>query len=435
MAKKDLDINEKKNNHQYLTVKEEKQIARHNRTVMKQFERARNRTNIDEEEFTTTMEDPSSVIEFDNLHTYFFTDVGTNKAVNGVSFKVPEGKIVGIVGESGCGKSVTSLSAMQLVQAPIGQIVEGSIRYTTSTGKTYDIAKMPKNEMKRIRGNEISMIFQEPMTSLNPVFKIGEQLDEALSIFEEDLSKSEVKEKSIEMLNLVGIADPEEIYNNYPHELSGGMRQRVMIAMALICDPRLIIADEPTTALDVTIQAQILELLLEVKNKFNGSIMLITHDLGVIASMADYVVVMYAGKVVEAGEIHDIFKNPKHPYTVGLMRSLPGLSKADQAARLYSIPGQVPSAVNLPDHCYFCNRCDFSFDACLEAYPGDYYFNDDHKAACFLYDDKYQDLDLKKPQLPANIASGKEARVARNIPQGRVDLPTDRNVKEEVSHE
>ncbi|NLJ71116.1 MAG: ABC transporter ATP-binding protein [Clostridiaceae bacterium] len=417
--------NKKTKNTQYLTIKEEREIAKSNRKIMKQFERAKNRKNVDESEFTTQMHDPRNVIEIDNLHTYFYTDVGTTKAVNGVSFKIPEGKIVGVVGESGCGKSVTSLSVMQLVQGPVGQIVDGSIRYTTSEGKCYDIAKMPRDEMRRIRGKEIAMIFQEPMTSLNPVFKIGDQLDEALAIFEPKMSKNEVKARSIEMLEMVGIADQEKIYHNYPHELSGGMRQRVMIAMALICNPRLIIADEPTTALDVTIQAQILELLLEVKNKINGSIMLITHDLGVIAGMADYVVVMYAGKIVEAGDIHDIFKNPKHPYTVGLMRSLPSLSHVVTGSRLYSIPGQVPSPVNLPDNCYFCNRCEYSFDICMEQYPPDYYFEDNHRAACFLYDEKYKDLDLIKPELPRNLTDDSESIMARKIPQGRVVLESE----------
>ncbi len=429
MANKDI-----KKNPDYLTLREEKQIARSNQKIMKQFERRQNRRNVDESEFTTQMHDPRNIIEFDNLHTYFYTDVGTNKAVNGVTFHIPEGKIVGVVGESGCGKSVTSLSAMQLVQGPIGQIVEGSIRYTTSDGKCYDIAKMPRDEMKRIRGKEIAMIFQEPMTSLNPVFKIGEQLDEALAIFEEDMKPEQIKARSLEMLNLVGIADPEKIYSNYPHELSGGMRQRVMIAMALICNPRLIIADEPTTALDVTIQAQILELLLEVKDKINGSIMLITHDLGVIAGLADYVVVMYAGKIIEAGDIHDIFKNPKHPYTVGLMRSLPSVSNIETGEKLYSIPGQVPSTINMADRCYFCNRCDYSFEPCLKSYPGDYQFDKGHQAACFLYDEKYKDLNLEKPSLPRNIAKGEEARVARNIPQGRVEIPNDFNLKGDVNN-
>ncbi|MDI9490111.1 MAG: ABC transporter ATP-binding protein [Clostridiaceae bacterium] len=416
--------NDKSKDVQYLTIKEEREIARSNRKIMKQFEKAQNRKNVDESEFTTTMRDPRNVIEIDNLHTYFYTDVGTTKAVNGVSFDIPEGKIVGVVGESGCGKSVTSLSVMQLVQGPAGQIVDGSIRYATSDGKCYDVAKMPRDEMRRIRGQEIAMIFQEPMTSLNPVFRIGEQLDEALAIFEPDMSKNEVKARTIEMLQMVGIADQEKIYDNYPHELSGGMRQRVMIAMALICNPRLIIADEPTTALDVTIQAQILDLLLEIKNKINGSIMLITHDLGVIAGMADYVVVMYAGKIVEAGDIHDIFKNPKHPYTVGLMRSLPSLSQVETGSRLNSIPGQVPSPVNLPDNCYFCNRCEYSFDICTKEYPSDYYFEDGHRAACFLYDEKYQDLGLEKPELPKKL-EGSSAKVARIIPRGRVELKSD----------
>ena len=414
----------KKKNTEYLSIKEEKQIAHENQKVMKQFEQAKNRKNVDESEYTTQMKNPDNVIEFDDLHTFFYTDVGVNKAVNGVTFSVPKGKIIGIVGESGCGKSVTSLSAMQLVQGPQGQIVKGSIRYTTSEGKCYDIAKMPRDEMRRIRGKEISMIFQEPMTSLNPVFKIGDQLDEALNIYKQSLKAEQIKARSIEMLNLVGIADPEKVYNNFPHELSGGMRQRIMIAMALICEPRLIIADEPTTALDVTIQAQILDLLLDVKNKINGSIMLITHDLGVIASMADFVVVMYAGKIVESGEIHDIFNHPKHPYTVGLMSSLPSLSNVEGKQKLYSIPGQVPSAVNLPDYCYFCNRCDCSFDACYKAYPDDVPFENEHHASCFLYDEKYKDLNLNRPELPKNISGSADAQAARKIPQGRVDIET-----------
>ena len=275
------------------------------------------------------------------MHTYFFTEVGTLKAVNGVSFDIPQGKIVGVVGESGCGKSVTSLSLMQLVQGPQGQIVDGSIRYQASDGKCYDITKVPKDRMLEIRGKELAMIFQEPMTSLNPVFKIGEQMDEVVLLHVEGATAASAKARSIEMLNLVGIADVDKVYNSYPHELSGGMRQRVMIAMALSCDPRLIIADEPTTALDVTIQAQILELLRDVKEKINGSIMLITHDLGVVAEMCDYVVVMYAGRIIEKGTVHEIFKNPKHPYTVGLMRSKPSGDTKDN--RLYSIKGQVPN--------------------------------------------------------------------------------------------
>lgn len=367
----------------YLTLREERRITKENTKTIKEFERQKNRKNVTEEEYLTQMRDPSNVVEFDNLHTYFFTDVGTVKAVNGVSFDIPQGKIVGVVGESGCGKSVTSLSLMQLVQAPQGQIVDGSIRYQDSNGKCYDIAKMPKDKMLKIRGKEIAMIFQEPMTSLNPVFKIGDQMDEVVLLHADNATPESAKKRSIEMLNLVGIADVEKIYNNYPHELSGGMRQRVMIAMSLACDPRLIIADEPTTALDVTIQAQILELLRDVKDKINGSIMLITHDLGVIAEMADLVVVMYAGRIIEKGTVHEIFKNPKHPYTIGLMKSKPSGGTKDN--RLYSIKGQVPNPINMPDYCYFCNRCDHAMDICSRKYPELVEFSPTHLAACHLY--------------------------------------------------
>ncbi len=418
-----------KGDFQYLTLAEERRISKENRKVMQQFEAYKKRKNVDESEYLSRMHDPNNIVEFDDLHTYFFTDIGTTKAVNGVSFNIPEGKIVGVVGESGCGKSVTSLSLMRLVQGPTGQVVSGEMRYRASDGKTYDIAKMPSEEMRRIRGQEIAMIFQEPMTSLNPVFRIGEQLDEALALYKPEYSAVELKARSIEMLDLVGIADSEKVYANYPHELSGGMRQRVMIAMALICDPRLIIADEPTTALDVTIQAQILDLLRSVKDKMHGSIMLITHDLGVIAEMADYVVVMYAGKVIEQGTVREVFKSPKHPYTVGLMRSKPSLTAMNE--RLYSIPGQVPSPVNLPDYCYFCNRCEFSFAECEESYPPFYTFSGTHKAACFLYDEQFADRGLEKPQLPQSIASGQEAQMARNIPHGRVDLESLKSAQQE----
>jgi peptide/nickel transport system ATP-binding protein len=370
-------------NTMYLTLRDERRITKENNKIIKEFEKEKNRKNVPEEEYITQMGDPANVVEFDNLHTYFFTDVGTVKAVNGVSFDIPQGKIVGVVGESGCGKSVTSLSLMQLVQAPSGQIVDGSIRYQANDGKCYDIAKMPRDKMLKIRGKEIAMIFQEPMTSLNPVFKIGEQMDEVVLLHVEGATAESAKARSIEMLNLVGIADAEKVYNNYPHELSGGMRQRVMIAMSLSCDPRLIIADEPTTALDVTIQAQILGLLRDVKDKINGSIMLITHDLGVIAEMADLVVVMYAGRVIEKGTVREIFYNPKHPYTVGLMKSLPsGQSEND---RLYSIKGQVPNPINMPDHCYFCNRCDQAMKICSQEYPEMVEFSPSHIAACHLY--------------------------------------------------
>ena len=242
----------------YLTLKK-KFISKENNKIIRQFERRKARRNVDESEYLTQMRDPSNVVEFDELHTYFYTEVGTVKAVNGVSFDIPEGKIIGVVGESGCGKSVTSLSLMQLVQAPQGQIVSGSIRYKASDGKCYDVTKMPTSEMLKIRGKDIAMIFQEPMTSLNPVFRIGEQMDEVVLLHDSSATPESARKRSIEMLNLVGIAMADKVYSSYPHELSGGMRQRVMIAMALSCDPRLIIADEPTTALDVTIQAQILD--------------------------------------------------------------------------------------------------------------------------------------------------------------------------------
>ncbi len=369
----------------YLTIREERRIERDNARVMRDFERRMNRKNVPEQEYLTTMRNPDNVVEFDDVHTFFYTDIGTVKAVNGVSFDVPKGKTVGVVGESGCGKSVTSLSLMQLVQAPQGQVVKGEIRYACSDGKCYDIAKMPRDQMLRIRGQEISMIFQEPMTSLNPVFTVGEQLDEVVLMHMEGATAESAKKRSLEMLKLVGIAMIDKVYDSYPHELSGGMRQRVMIAMALSCNPRLVIADEPTTALDVTIQAQILDLLRDIKTRMDGSIMLIKHDLGVIAEMADYVVVMYAGRIVEKGTVREIFFEPKHPYTVGLMRSKPSMNK--KVERLYSIPGQVPNPINMPDHCYFLNRCEKCLARCDGAYPKMIRFSDTHYAACYLYED------------------------------------------------
>ena len=370
---------------EYLTLRDERRISKENAKITREFERNKARKNVPESEYLSEMRDPKNVVEFDDLHTYFYTDIGTVKAVDGVTYDVPQGTTVGIVGESGCGKSVTSLSLMQLVQAPQGQIVSGEIRYLASNGKCYNIAKMPKNEMLHIRGKEIAMIFQEPMTSLNPVFTIGEQMDEVVLLHEEGATAESAQKHSIEMLQLVGIAMPEKVYASYPHELSGGMRQRVMIAMALSCDPRLIIADEPTTALDVTIQAQILDLLRNIKEKINGSIMLITHDLGVIAEMADYVVVMYAGRIIEKGTVREIFHNPKHPYTVGLMRSKPSVNKA--VDRLYSIPGQVPNPINMPNHCYFKNRCEKCTGKCDGEYPPMLQFSPTHFAACYLYEE------------------------------------------------
>ena len=370
---------------EYLTLRDERRISKENAKITREFERNKARKNVPESEYLSQMRDSRNVVEFDDLHTYFYTDIGTVKAVDGVTYDVPQGTTVGIVGESGCGKSVTSLSLMQLVQAPQGQIVSGEIRYLASDGKCYNIAKMPRREMLHIRGKEISMIFQEPMTSLNPVFTIGEQMDEVVLLHEEGATAESAKAHSIEMLQLVGIAMPDKVYASYPHELSGGMRQRVMIAMALSCGPRLIIADEPTTALDVTIQAQILDLLRGIKDKINGSIMLITHDLGVIAEMADYVVVMYAGRIIEKGTVREIFHTPKHPYTVGLMRSKPSVNKA--VDRLYSIPGQVPNPINMPNHCYFKNRCEKCTEKCGGEYPPMLQFSPTHFAACYLYEE------------------------------------------------
>ena len=474
---------EKKDNKHYLSNRETREIAKENLRQMRKYEKQK-KAKVPESEYITSMKKDDTIIEIENLHTYFFTDSGTVKAVNGVSFDIPEGSVVGVVGESGCGKSVTSLAIMRLVQGPQGQIVDGSIRFKSSDfiydekgkpvpvyerdekgeivyapacvrnrhgdvktdpvqkkdlngeplfeekdgkkvpvyetdengeivraprlkkdkegnpvlepvqkrdgngfpvfetePKVFDIAKMPIGEM---RGKEIAMIFQEPMTSLNPVFTIGNQLDEAILVNNPGVTNEQAKRHSINMLTQVGIAMPEEVYKKFPHELSGGMRQRVMIAMALSCNPRLIIADEPTTALDVTIQAQILELLKELKNKINGSIMLITHDLGVIAGMADYVVVMYAGRVIEKGTVYDIFDHPLHPYTVGLQKSKPVVNR--NVDRLYSIPGNVPNPINMPSHCYFKDRCNRCCEKCSGGYPELIQVSETHSVACHLYE-------------------------------------------------
>ena len=369
----------------YLTAKESRRISRENRRITNKIEKLRNRKHVPESEYLTQMKDPANVVEFDDLRTHFFTDVGVAKAVDGITFNVPKGKTVGVVGESGCGKSVTSLSLMQLVQRPQGQIVGGQIRLNLGDGRAFDVAKVPTSEMEKIRGNVVSMIFQEPMTSLNPVFRIGRQLDEVISLHNRDMDKEAVKARSIEILDTVGIANAEGIYMRYPHELSGGMRQRVMIAMALVCNPNLIIADEPTTALDVTIQAQILDLLRNLKDKINSSIMLITHDLGVIAEMADYVVVMYAGRIVEQGTAQEVFLHPSHPYTIGLMASKPVVNK--QVDRLYSIPGSVPNPIDMPNYCYFKDRCSKAFKECDGSYPGHRRLSPTHSVACYLYED------------------------------------------------
>ncbi len=427
----------------YISGREARKISRENAKTTREFEKKKRRR-VSEAEYTTEMKDPNNILEIENLCTYFFTDAGVSKSVDGVSFEIPKSSVVGVVGESGCGKSVTSLSVMQLVQAPQGQIVNGSIRFQTQDyrrgedgkpipiweyeekdgetviktepkkdkkgrpvldkegnpvmvpvqakdgngfpafemeEKTYDIAKMPTNDMRKIRGKEISMIFQEPMTSLNPLFTIGNQLDEVVLLHTPGADKAMAKARSIEMLNLVGIAMADNVYKSYPHELSGGMRQRVMIAMALACNPKLIIADEPTTALDVTIQAQVLDLLKAIKEKINGSIMLITHDLGVIAGMADYVVVMYAGRVIEKGTVEDIFDTPMHPYTVGLQKSKPVLNK--DSDWLYSIKGQVPNPIDMPKYCYFRDRCERCGKQCEGEYPPLVQVSPTHSVACY----------------------------------------------------
>lgn len=383
-----------KKNSNYLSNKESKQIVRYNVEQMRYYEKEKKRKK-DPSEYTTVMKNPNNIIEIDDLVTCFFTDNGTVKSVNHVSFDLPKDKIIGVVGESGCGKSVTSLSIMQLVQAPQGQITGGSIRFNSEAlgydeagnKLAYDIAKMPTQELYNIRGNDITMIFQEPMTSLNPVFTIGNQLDDVSFIHNKGITKEEAKAHSIDMLNQVGISMPERVYKSYPHELSGGMRQRVMIAMALAGNPKLIIADEPTTALDVTIQAQILELLKKIQREKHCSIMLITHDLGVIAEMADEVVVMYAGRVIEHGTVREIFNNPLHPYTIGLQKSKP-LITSDSREPLYSIPGSVPSPINLPNTCFFKGRCNKCIKKCEGPYPGYTYVTDTHYVSCYLYDKK-----------------------------------------------
>ena len=427
----------------YLSGKEVRAIAKANAKEMRRLEKAK-RLDLPESAFTTAMRDDGNILEIDNLHSYFFTDQGVVKAVNGVTFNVPLNSTVGVVGESGCGKSVTSMSVMRLLQGPTGQIVEGSIRFKAydflrdedgnlvpeyekdengkikfetvldkdgkpvlnddgsekrhavvkkdenglpvyeKEEKVYDIAKMPMKEMYRLRGRQMSMVFQEPMTSLNPVFTIGEQLDEVTLLHVPGASKEYAKKRSIDMLNTVGIAMSERVYAAYPHELSGGMRQRVMIAMALACEPRLIIADEPTTALDVTIQAQILQLFNDLKTKINGSILLITHDLGVIAEMADYVVVMYAGRIIEQGTASEIFHNPCHPYTQGLQKSKPTMRS--DGTTLFNIPGNVPNPIDMPDYCYFKERCDKCVARCSGEYPCMVKISPTHFVACHLYD-------------------------------------------------
>jgi len=319
------------------------------------------------------------LIDVSGLKTHFFTEEGVVKAVDGVDFEIYPGETIGIVGESGCGKSVTSLSIMRLVESPPGRIVDGSIMFDGD-----DIVNKNQKEMRKIRGNDISMIFQEPMTSLNPVYTVGDQISEAI-ILHKDVNKKEARKQAIDMLAKVGIPLPEQRVDEYPHQLSGGMRQRVMIAMALSCDPKLLIADEPTTALDVTIQAQILDLMNDLKQKFGMAIMMITHDLGVIAEVADRIAVMYAGKVMEYTDAVSLFKDPKHPYTWGLMHSIPRLDKSVE--KLYAIPGMVPSPLDFPDGCKYNTRCELADEKCKKDEPPLEEVEEGHEVRCWHVDE------------------------------------------------
>jgi peptide/nickel transport system ATP-binding protein/oligopeptide transport system ATP-binding protein len=324
---------------------------------------------------------PEPLLQVENLRTYFHTDAGVARAVDGVSFHVDPGETLGIVGESGSGKSVTSLSVMRLIPEPPGEIQPGSRILFRGEAGVEDLATAPEERMRRIRGNDIAMIFQEPMTSLNPVFRVGDQIMESLRLHQ-GLSKKAARDRAIEMLQLVGIPIPERRVDEYPHQLSGGMRQRVMIAIALACDPKLLIADEPTTALDVTIQAQILELLNRLQEELGMSIILITHDLGVVAETCDRVVVMYAGQVFEQGTVDEVFHNPQNPYTEGLLRSIPKLGVKTE--RLAVIPGVVPSPTAWPSGCRFHQRCPYGWNLCEEKEPPVFEIGANRRNKCWL---------------------------------------------------
>ncbi len=319
---------------------------------------------------------PNTLLEVKGLKTYFYTDEGVVPAVDGVNFSINEGETLGIVGESGCGKSITSLSIMRLLQIPPGRILDGEILF-----EGQDLLKKKESEMEKIRGNEISMIFQEPMTSLNPVCTCGFQIAEVIRLHQK-LGRRQAMEKAADMLRLVGIPDPQRRSKEYPHQMSGGMRQRVMIAMALACQPRLLIADEPTTALDVTIQAQILELIRDLKDEMGMAVMLITHDVGVVAGIADKVAVMYAGKIVEKSDVVSLFKNPQHPYTKGLLASVPRLNQ--EKKKLHVIQGMVPNPHQMPQGCRFHPRCECKQDICTKEQPPVIQTAQGHQVACWL---------------------------------------------------
>ncbi len=321
------------------------------------------------------------ILEVKELETTFFTDNGNIVAVDFISFSIHEGEVLAIVGESGCGKSVTSLSIMGLVPSPPGKITHGEILLNGQ-----DIANYSEKKMRKIRGNDMAMIFQEPMTSLNPLFTIGNQLVEAILIHNKKWSKKQATNRAIEMMKLVGLPRPEALIKEYPHQLSGGMRQRVMIAMALVCNPKVLIADEPTTALDVTIQAQILKLIRDLNERLNTAVLFITHDLGVVAETCSRVIVMYAGQIVEEAPVNEIFKNPQHPYTKGLIQSVPDMRYKKEV--LYSIPGNVPKPGSVTTGCRFAARCEYAFDRCMQELPTLYEATAVHKARCFLLDEK-----------------------------------------------
>lgn len=323
-----------------------------------------------------------NVLEIKNLKTYFFTRRGVVPAVDGVNMRIGKGQVIGVVGESGCGKSMTAMSIVRLLSYP-GKIVEGEILL-----EGQDLAQASEKRMREIRGNDISVIFQEPMTSLNPVLTVGKQVREAV-LLHQKVSKKEARERVIEMFRQVGIPEPEERYRAYPHQLSGGLRQRVMIAMAMICNPKLLLADEPTTALDVTIEAQILHLMKQLQEKRGTAILLITHNLGVVAEICDYVYVMYAGKVVEQADVFTLFREPLHPYTSGLIRSIPKVHEQEGGGqRLYTIKGMVPNLLHMPEGCAFCPRCEHATERCRLEKPELYDRGDGHRARCFLYEPK-----------------------------------------------
>jgi len=342
-----------------------------------------------------------TLLSVHNLKTYFYTDEGVVKAVDGLNYELHQGETLGIVGESGCGKSVHALSVMRLIPTPPGKVVEGEILFQGT-----NLLKLPEDEMRRIRGNRIAMIFQEPMTSLNPVLTIGEQIAEAVMLHQR-LSKKDAWDRAVEMLEKVKIPLARERVRDYPHQFSGGMRQRVMIAMALSCNPSILMADEPTTALDVTIQAQILDLMRELQKEFNMAIVLITHNLGVVAEMADNVVVMYAGRPVEHASVHDTFRDPRHPYTWGLLHSIPKLYERKE--RLIPIEGQPPSLIDLPPGCTFAPRCPFAMEVCVKADPPEYPVTDDHYARCYLHSEHATEEE-KKVAVAAGLAASTRGR-------------------------